>query len=605
MKQLTFLRRSNTITGRIITSFLISTLIPTVIIIAILCAQFEKNFNQTAQDQMQLSGSLAANLLGSQFDNMDTITMTPYYSSYFSARKPMSITDTNYQARYMAFQNEMQQLFDLTTYSSSDIADLVVWSDGIAFYHILFNERWYPIMLRTITEQPWFEHALATGGRMAFSPGTDSYFHSNGDTLDTSAFYITRQIRNLRNPSQTNMVILRVSTTTLGSQLENLDLVYDSFIVITNEKDELIYSSRPLTQDGLACALSNQEYKDSEGTWKSSSFSLDKYDLTIHVIYSLNELHQQIFTMMLTAVLLYLTGLLAAYLLFRQYNHWITSSVTSLLDTFARIEEGDLETHCRSLDVEEFDMLSQSVNEMIDRLNEKIRSEYLMTIRQKSLQLYALQSQIQPHFLTNTIYCFIALNQLGMRAPLNSALYSLSHLLRYVLSKERYTTIGKEYDFLTDYLKLQKLRFEDRLSYELRCDEALRKVQIPRLLLQPLVENAIIHGIEPSEHPCTCSLSCEQKDERLILRIVDDGVGFDQAEFDRKLAEAAAAADDPTSEAYCSSTREKSSIGLYYVRERLRMWSDQANLSIRRIGNLSIAELTIPMEVIQYETSGN
>ena len=196
-----------------------------------------------------------------------------------------------------------------------------------------------------------------------------------------------------------------------------------------------------------------------------------------------------------------------------------------------------------------------------------------------------------------------ALNQLGERSTLNTALYSLSHLLRYVLSKERYTTLGQECAFLEDYLTLQKLRFADRLTYELICPEELQSARIPRLLLQPLLENAIIHGIEPSESPCLCRLVCEKKQDRLVLSILDNGVGFRQEEFDRKLQEAIAITADPTSAAFRSSTREKTSIGIYYVRERLKMWSERAVLQVRREDKTTIAEITVPLEEVSYETS--
>lgn len=593
----------NTITGRIIIGFLVSTLIPTIIIVTLLCLQFEQNFRTTAKEQMKISGSLVADLLDRQFDNINTITMAPYYNSYFSSRIAMNASDPDYQSEYLAFQDEMQQLFNLTTYSSSDIMDLAIWSDGLALYHILYDEDWCPSMLQNITEQPWYSYTLELKGKLAFTPAVNAASIQKDTLLDTSFFFITRQIRNIYNLDQTNLVILTLSTNTLDAQLKNLNLLYNSFVSITNERGELIYSSLPLTSEMLQQILTKTEFHADGSSWYGESFQLKNYDLTVHVAHCLDELHWQIFSIVCSAAALYLAGLFVAYLLFRRYNRWITASIQPLLDTFSRIEDGDLETHCANLPVEEFNHLSVSVNQMIDQLNERIRREYLMTIQQKSLQLYALQSQIQPHFLNNTLYCFIALNQLGERSTLNSALYSLSHLLRYVLSKEQYTSLGQECAFLEDYLKLQKLRFADRLSYKITCTDDLRSIRVPRLLLQPLLENAIIHGIEPSESPCYCHLICEKKQNNLMLTIADNGVGFCQDEFEQKLKEAIAITATPNSAAFRASTREKTSIGIYYVQERLKMWSDKATLQIRRDGELTVAEIAIPLEEISYETS--
>ena len=88
-------------------------------------------------------------------------------------------------------------------------------------------------------------------------------------------------------------------------------------------------------------------------------------------------------------------------------------------------------THLR-----EFNEIGASINTMAHQLQEKIKNEYELSIAQKNLQLQALQSQIQPHFIINTIYSFITLNQIGEQETLNDAFYSFAHLLRYVLSKD-------------------------------------------------------------------------------------------------------------------------------------------------------------------------
>lgn len=597
------LHHSNTIAGRLLSSFFIGTLVPTIMIVALLCLRFERAYSRTAGEQMQISGSMAADLLVSHFDQIDNITMAPYYHSLFSSSKSLSPDDPDYQAKYISFQNEMAKLFDLTTYYNSDISDLIVWTDGIAYHHILYNERWYSSMIRSFTEQPWYSHAMERNGKLAFTPASD---HSGTDpdaAFDTSALFITRRIRNLHNPDQNNLVVVRLNTSTLDAEFKSLRLLYDSMVVITNERDELIYSSSPLTASVLQKIVSSDRFRYGSDTWNSTAFHLSDYDLTVHIVYSMNELNGRILSLIASAALIYLAGLTVAYLLFRRRTRWITDSVQPLLEVFSRIEDGDLETHCEPLNVEEFDRLSRSVNEMLDRLNEKIRNEYLMTIQQKSIQLYALQSQIQPHFLNNTLYCFIALNQIGERDTLNSALYSLSHLLRYVLSKERLTTIGEEYDFLEDYLKLQKLRFGNRLTYRLDAPEEYRKIRIPRLLLQPLVENAIIHGIEPSEVPCQCRLVCRRRDDRLLLQVMDDGVGFDRTKLKKMMKETNNLASKPFSKAFQDSTREKTSIGIYYVIERLKLWSDGASLYIRQYEHLTVTEISIPWEDTENESS--
>ncbi|MBQ1931658.1 MAG: histidine kinase [Lachnospiraceae bacterium] len=596
--------RGNTISSRLLICFLVSTLIPTILITALMCLRYDQSYRRTALDQMEVSRSLIGDYLNSYFTELNIITTAPYYHSYFSSRVTLDEKDPGYIQEINAYQEEMRNLINLTTYSHTDISDLIVWSEGHYLYHQLYNELWY--FNANFEEQPWFTHAMEANGKTVFTPTIPTPDAANDPyaIIDTTSFYVTRKIRNLRMLDQKNIVVINLNSRTFDAHLQDLNLLYDSFVVITNDLGDLIYASRPLTAGTLTQILNETDFHFDSSRWNRISSNVEGFPLRLHVVYSLDDVARHTVAMTFSAMLFYLGGLLIAFALFRSYNKWIGQSTGTLLTTFAELEDGNLETQVPPVDVEEFNQIGESVNAMITQLNEKIKNEYLMTIQQKSIQLYALQSQIQPHFLINTIYCFIALNQIGEKEKLNSGFFSLAHLLRYVLSKEKFTTIGKEQRFLADYLKLQQLRFGQRLSYEMNCPEEYKDLVIPRLLLQPLVENAIIHGIEPCEHPCTCRIRVERHADLLHIYIEDNGVGFDPDEIARKSALAAEKAfqHDPHPEESPALKSSKTSIGLYYVKERLRMWSEQATLDIH-CDHITCAEIQIPWEELTYEST--
>ena len=158
---------------------------------------------------------------------------------------------------------------------------------------------------------------------------------------------------------------------------------------------------------------------------------------------------------------------------------------------------------------------------MYSLLQEKIKNEYELILNQQKSQFEALQSQIRPHFIINTIYGFITLNQIGEKKLLNDYLYSFTHLLRYVLLREDMTTLGNELQFLENYCSLQHLRFGHRMNYNIQCPSEFHSFEIPKLLLQPLVENAVVHGIEPCVNPCTLSISVEKHCNSIYIIIED------------------------------------------------------------------------------------
>lgn len=597
MRKISAALKGSTISGRLLLCFIASTLIPTVLVVVLLCYQFGMSFHKTAHEQMQVSQGLIKDNVDSYVTTLNTITSAPYYHSYFSSRDYLDQNDADYLLKIHEFHKEMSSLLKLTTYTQDDIADLLIWSeDKYLFRDTLFHEFWDTYDAQTITEQNWYLHALEGNGINVFTPTNPA-----GDpdaVIDTSTFFLTRKIRNLKQPDQINMVIMNLNSREFDRLFDQMELAYDAFVVITNEKGELIYSSQGITPNILAEIMGGDNFRFHGAWWLSTASKSEYYPLKIHVVYSLDDMFRDIHKMVLTAAGIYLIGLICAYLLYHWLSRWIRHSAATLQGTFSRLENGDLSVHCPPVGVAEFNLVGDSVNKMIDELNAYIKREYIMTIQYKNVQLYALQSQIQPHFLINTLYCFIALNQMGQKDQLNSGFYSLAHLMQYVLSKERFTTVEKELRFLEDYLKLNQFRFMSRLSYSIDCPEEYRNITIPRLLLQPLVENAIIHGIEPCEHPCHCRLEVRREEDWLCLTVEDNGIGFDPEEIEKRSAQAAQRALDPS----VAKPEGRSSVGLYYVKERMKMWSERSTFSIR-CQDVTRAEIKIPWEVIDNASS--
>ncbi len=590
-KELPFFNK--TISSRLLLCFLASTLIPTIVITALLCVRFDTQYRQTARDQMSISRELIMDSMELYLSEMKIITTAPYYHSYFQGTDELDFTDEHYLLELYDFQNEMQGLLNLTTYSHNDITDFLVWSDGNFLFYNVYNQNRYFSKHYLVERQHWYNRTVENPTDVIFTPASPQ--PSDGRLmLETDHFYITRTIRNIRNRDQNNIVILNLSTESLDKRFQDVSLLYDSFLVITNEEEQLLYTTKPLTGDALKHVVNSDDYYYDGTRWTTIYMDAENYPVRVRLIYSLDEISQQTMKLILTAILIYLMGLSVAFLLFRYYNQWIAHSADQLQFTFRQAESGNLDVRCPNVEVLEFDQIGSSLNRMISTVKDNFEREKQMMIRQKAVELYALQSQIQPHFLINTLYCFIALNQIGQKEKLHEALNSLAHLLRYVMSKDPDTTIGKELDFLEDYLKLQSLRYGHRLSYEIFCEEPLRNYTIPRLLMQPLVENAIIHGIEPCEHPCICRIRVTQQEKKIHILVEDNGVGFDPAEMERKSREAASIVYMHAG-SHTARSRPKVSVGLYYVRERMKMWTEDATLDIR-CNDLTQAELILPWE---------
>jgi sensor histidine kinase YesM len=147
-----------------------------------------------------------------------------------------------------------------------------------------------------------------------------------------------------------------------------------------------------------------------------------------------------------------------------------------------------------------------------------------------SVQLRALQSQVNPHFLFNSL-ALISYTALEENAPRTEEIaYCLSDLLRYNLRYIAATvTLEQELDIIEHYLTIQKLRFGAQLQSRIEVEPGLRQARIPSMILQPLVENAVNHGVEPLTRPVTIQVRAYRQLNRLILEVQDDGAGIDAA----------------------------------------------------------------------------
>jgi two-component sensor histidine kinase len=161
------------------------------------------------------------------------------------------------------------------------------------------------------------------------------------------------------------------------------------------------------------------------------------------------------------------------------------------------------------------------------RFRERERRALLLESNLASARLNALRAQLQPHFLFNSLNAIAALLRRDPRLA-ETTLVSLSELLRLAmnLSEKPEIALREELEFIQRYLEIQQTRFGDKLRFEQDIEPAAQDCLVPTLLLQPLIENAIRHGIEPAERAGCVRLTAHQRDDKLILTVADDGAGF-------------------------------------------------------------------------------
>ncbi len=230
--------------------------------------------------------------------------------------------------------------------------------------------------------------------------------------------------------------------------------------------------------------------------------------------------------------------------------------------------------------VDHFNEMAQKNKELFEHVLEEKR-------QQEHLQFALLQSQIKPHFLYNTldtIYCLIAMKRQSEASYVTKL---LSEYYRRVLSKGLdWVLLNDEVAEVEKYLEIQSIRYRNVLSYSIEFEAGVDLIKIPKLTLQPLVENAIYHGIKSSDHPGHVTIRITQEGDYIEIRVMDDGVGFSEEQF-REIINQPRDAD--------------SGFGLRNVIDRLRLYykdSCEVLLEKRNVGTSVLLRIHVEPEEV-------
>ena len=194
-----------------------------------------------------------------------------------------------------------------------------------------------------------------------------------------------------------------------------------------------------------------------------------------------------------------------------------------------RMEKGNLDEKVNFKYKDEIGILGTQYNGMVEHINNLINKVYKLQLQEKEAELRALQSQINPHFLYNTLDTIFWKAEINKDTEISEMIYALSNLFRLTLNRgEDFTLVQKEKEFIEYYLLLQKKRYKDKLLYEINFSNDILNFKIPKLILQPFVENAIVHRTEISTEKSSISIQGSILNNKIIFTIEDNGAGINK-----------------------------------------------------------------------------
>lgn len=283
-----------------------------------------------------------------------------------------------------------------------------------------------------------------------------------------------------------------------------------------------------------------------------------------------------------------LTAALFAYLI----SGGVTRPLRELRERMKQVEMGNFKISVPVKTMDEIGVIGIRFNRMVSEIDHLVDKIYEVELLRKDAEIQALQLQINPHFLYNALEMIDSVASIEGQELISKVAQSLAKMFRYSISGAPFTTLHEEVEQVRHYLQIQKFRYEDRFSYDIHIEPSLAGARLPKLILQPLVENSIKHGIENRMSGGYISIDVRSLDDaRLRIRVCDNGAELDG----KQLLDIRQRLQEPSPS---RSQGDRKSIGLDNVNRRLRLhYSGRAELSIGRLAAQAGTEVTLIVPV--------
>ncbi|SHE72517.1 sensor histidine kinase [Clostridium fallax] len=351
--------------------------------------------------------------------------------------------------------------------------------------------------------------------------------HSNSDSL---CYTISKEIKDPHIFENVGMLIFTFDLSPLDKIVEKYEKSNSELIVLSSSGEVYYDSQRRFIRETYPYI--DELHKNKESAYLGQKCYLDYSPngsgmILISAVPERTVIKKTeliVISIQLLVIVLSIVGESLIYMKLRK----LEKRTSNVLKAMNKVKDGNLQARipideCK----DEIGIISENFNCMCEQLDSHIKSMYVAKLNEKKAEIRALQSQINPHFLYNT------LESIRMRAICNGdketgkMLYNLATLFRNVVKGSSIVTVKSELDYCRMYLDLFKFRYEDRFEYDIDCEVDILEKQIIKLSLQPLIENFIVHGIDLSRKDNFLLISVREVENIIIIELEDNGKGID------------------------------------------------------------------------------
>ncbi len=402
-------------------------------------------------------------------------------------------------------------------------------------------------------KQNWYKDAIAKNGQsVVVSPHKQSY------VLNSSKMVISlsRSINIYDQKDQLGVILIDLNLKVLDDISRNVKLGKNGYIFIVDSEGNVVYhpdysymlravdemylknvfkADDSLIPDVLEADSGNFIKKVNSEQMQVTYKKFDPAGWTIVGVTPYNSMMYEIYRIRSFILIIGVLGLLGAFLFSYLISSMISKPVTRLQYLMKEAEGGNLNVSLDFDSGDEIGSLSKSFNNMIDKIKDLMHQIVVEQEDKRKTELKALQAQINPHFLYNTLDSIIWMAEVNKDEVVIMA-DALAKLFRLSLSKgAEIIPIEHEIEHVRNYLIIQSMRYSDKFDYQINVSEDILKKNTLKLILQPLVENSIYHGIKNKRQKGHIEIRGRQTENEIILEVIDDGIGMEQSKCEEIL----------------------------------------------------------------------
>ena len=424
-----------------------------------------------------------------------------------------------------------------------------------------------------LNAEPWFVETLIKNDSIYFSkPHIQFAFIQNENTYKW-VITMARAIEiNKDGKSEQAILLIDIAYSGIARLLDNISFGPDSYIFLTDSKGDFIYHPKlQLIYSGLEKENNIEISSYSDGISEEKFEGINRNIVIKSVGYtawkvvgvsvqkgiSLDKLKAKLFMVFIVSCIIFMVSSINAYI-----SYIITDPIKELEKSVNELEKGNMDANIYIGGSYEIMHLGKSIKSMSARIKNLMQTIVREHEEKRKSEFDTLQSQINPHFLYNTLDIIVWMVENEKKSEAVKVVTSLARFFRISLSKGKsIISVRDEIEHVKNYLMIQQMRFKNKFNYEINVEEDVWEYSSLKLMLQPLVENAIYHGMEFMDGDGLVSITVKKEEDKLYFTISDNGLGMTKEQVDSLL-----------SKDFTSKSKKGSGIGVKNVNERIKLY---------------------------------